>query len=89
MDISELGARVSAHQDIFSFLCKHSVEDQSYDVSAPVFVNLSNHSPECPRTHWGNLGARARFRIEAVSSGHCQPEQQPTEPRSYFFYIKG
>ena len=37
MDISELDARVSAHQDVFSFLCKHSTEDRSYDVSAPLF----------------------------------------------------
>ena len=37
LSVSELDARVSAHQDIFSFLCKHSAEDQSYDVGAPLF----------------------------------------------------
>lgn len=33
LSVSELDARVSVHRDIFSFLCKNSAEDQSYDVS--------------------------------------------------------
>lgn len=33
LNVSELDMRVSAHQELFSFLCKHSAEDQSYDVN--------------------------------------------------------
>lgn len=34
LNIPELDARVSAHREIFSFLCKHTSEDQSYDASS-------------------------------------------------------
>jgi hypothetical protein len=71
LNVSELDARVSAHREIFSFLCKHTAEDQSYDASSPLFsCSITNFFPECPGTHWSDLGARARFCFETMPRSH-------------------
>ena len=81
LNISDLDARVSGHKDIFSFLCKHSAEDQSYDVRSLLFFAAYLIFPQSAReltgAIWGQELASVLKQCQAAitSQSNNQPSQ--------------